>query len=427
MKKVIKIITFAFRNIFRDKKRSLLIAICIFISTLVLLITAALQEGVKSQLIQDVITIQTGHISFVWESDYIPVKNEPLQIIDPKMNIKYADREQNIKQYQELLKLLAKDSRIKNFYRRITQHVTATLNHQKYRLIVRGVEDSEIKSILKSNFPLGGRFIKPGQNEVYICETIAKKFKLQIGDPLIVVADTPYGAKNALNLSISGIYKEGAPWNKSYAFVTLDDALSLFDLSEMGQYVAAEVYNENEITKIVNDYNLLFKKQGLPFKAQSYMDGAAFFMGVPASGQIILGIIGFVVGFIVLIGIYSIITANIFERKKEIGTLRAIGFSRSSIIFLFVTEMIVQSLLVYIASLIVALLFVFIFGNIGINTGSEAMKYQFAGKSIYPRIEIGSIISTFIFVTVAVCIVSILPIINFSKKRVVELLYGSNH
>jgi ABC-type lipoprotein release transport system permease subunit len=76
------------------------------------------------------------------------------------------------------------------------------------------------------------------------------------------------------------------------------------------------------------------------FRAKGYRDDqfVGFLLSLGLTDILFFGFLALIVFLALLIGIRSVIMTNIFDRRDEIGTLRAIGFPRRAVQLLFLGE-----------------------------------------------------------------------------------------
>jgi len=124
-------------------------------------------------------------------------------------------------------------------------------------------------------------------------------------------------------------------------------------------------------------------------------------------------------------GIFNAQVLSIFRRKKEIGTLMALGMTRKKVVGLFTMEGILNAVL---ASMVTLLFFgpiLWFFGNYGIPL---PLDYSDMGlivaKRLIPVYSFSLIIISSVLIFTVVLIVSYLPSRKISKMRPTDALRG---
>ena len=124
-------------------------------------------------------------------------------------------------------------------------------------------------------------------------------------------------------------------------------------------------------------------------------------------------------------GIFNAQVLSIFRRGREIGTLMALGMTRSRVVGLFTLEGALNSFLATIMTVIVFGPILWYFGNEGIPL---PMDYSQMGlmiaKRLIPVYSVGLILTTTILIAIIVLLVSYLPSRKISKMKPTDALRG---
>ena len=126
-------------------------------------------------------------------------------------------------------------------------------------------------------------------------------------------------------------------------------------------------------------------------------------------------------------GIFNAQVLSIFRRGKEIGTLMALGMTRSRVVGLFTLEGGLNAFLAVIMTVVLFGPVLWYFGAYGINMGidySEGQMGLIMAKRLIPVYSIGLVLSTTIIVSIIVLIVSYLPSRSIAKMRPTDALRG---
>ncbi len=126
-------------------------------------------------------------------------------------------------------------------------------------------------------------------------------------------------------------------------------------------------------------------------------------------------------------GIFNAQILSIFRRSKEIGTLMALGMTRSRVVGLFTLEGSLNAFLAVIMTVIIFGPVLWYFGVYGINLGidySEGQMGIIMAKRLIPVYSIGLLISTTIIVSIIVLIVSYMPSRRIAKIKPTNALRG---
>ena len=126
-------------------------------------------------------------------------------------------------------------------------------------------------------------------------------------------------------------------------------------------------------------------------------------------------------------GIFNAQVLSIFRRGKVIGTLMALGMTRSRVVGLFTLEGGLNAFLAVIMTVVFFGPVLWYFGAYGINMGidySEGQMGLIMAKRLIPVYSIGLVLTTTIIVSIIVLIVSYMPSRRIAKMRPTDALRG---
>lgn len=126
-----------------------------------------------------------------------------------------------------------------------------------------------------------------------------------------------------------------------------------------------------------------------------------------------------------LLAVFDTQVLSIFKRRKEVGTLMALGMTRQSVISLFVIEGCLTGVLAFAAGILYGIpLFAFLQKN-GIILPGMVQQSQFAiGLTLYPKYAPALFLSTALVLFLSILIVSFLPTSKIARLKPTEALRG---
>jgi ABC-type lipoprotein release transport system permease subunit len=131
--------------------------------------------------------------------------------------------------------------------------------------------------------------------------------------------------------------------------------------------------------------------------------------------------------FLAMLGIFDTQVLSIFRRRKEIGTLMALGMTRPKIIQLFTLEGAIHSVLATIVAAIYGLPLIIYTAKKGWALPQNTDNYGFAiGDKLFPVYTAGLIIGTVILIFIVTTIVSYMPTRKIAKLKPTDALRGKN-
>ncbi|OGS23162.1 MAG: hypothetical protein A2252_02815 [Elusimicrobia bacterium RIFOXYA2_FULL_39_19] len=184
-------------------------------------------------------------------------------------------------------------------------------------------------------------FIKEGvfldkQDGILIGKKTAELFNLKLGDICFIQAQTINNSPNILQLPVTGIYATGFyELDKNTVFVSLKSANALFDTQNAVNKIFM-FFKDMEISMKVSAELRPVLDNGLTIKPwQEYAQGL---LENEKSDKIFYSIFILILLFIGVSTITGTMYVNVYERVREIGMLRAMGWLQNEIFLLFLFE-----------------------------------------------------------------------------------------
>ncbi|MFC1571656.1 ABC transporter permease [Candidatus Margulisiibacteriota bacterium] len=330
----------ALRNIFRNKRRSVLTGLSIAVAVMIAVYLWSLISGVMDNLFDNTIRMTSGHVRIL-NTDY--VKRE-----------KMLPLEANIPDYQALEKLAAENPNVTLTVGRIKFGVL--MDHQGKNKPVVGtgiIPEIESKVSRLDQKMVQGRMIRLGQEEMNIGTNLAQELGLKLGDTLTVVTQTAYGSITAMNLKIVGIFSYGiVSIDKTTFFLPLDKAQQLLDLDGAVTEIFIIVKDMNKAQKVSQEIKASLE-QAYPgqYTTKAWQDQGILFLYMGLAKRV-YGTIYFLILFLASFTILNTMFMSVLERTKEIGMMKSLGMKNRQVMGVIMLEAL---LIGTIASLIGAL------------------------------------------------------------------------
>ncbi|MDH5661908.1 MAG: FtsX-like permease family protein [Elusimicrobiota bacterium] len=146
---------------------------------------------------------------------------------------------------------------------------------------------------------------------------------------------------------------------------------------------------------------------------------------VVRSKRISAGILYVVLLFLAMLAIFDTQVLSIFKRRKEIGTLIALGMTRRQVISLFTLEGAMHGILAIGIGAIYGIPWIIFYSKMGMKLPQATEDYGFAlAERLFPSYSLGLVLGTVLIVMATVTIVSYLPTRKISKMKPTEALKG---
>ena len=399
----------SWRNIWRNKKRTIIVAASVFFAVILSSVMRSFQLGSYSYMIHSSAKLFTGYLQVqgngYWEN----------RSLDRSIEID----EDQIQQISNIPNVTNVAKRIEAFT--LVSHGTDT----KVAAVI-GIDPdlenkmTELKSRLKE-----GRYLTNDSNGILIGQGLAEILNVNVGDSLVLLGQGYHGQTAAAILPIIGKVKLPIEsMDNAMVFLALPNAQEVFscynritslpvlidDISHLD-----EIYNF--VNEIVGDnYDIMMWNEMMPDLEQNIeVDNAG--------GIIMLAILYIVIGF----GVFGTVMMMVSERAKEYGILISIGMRKYKLIFVTIIETILVSFLGAIVGILGAIPIVTYLQHTPIVITGDATK-TFDQLGIEPLMAFSAdpiaYISQAIVVFIIALITIIYPVLYIRQLQPVNVLRG---
>jgi ABC-type lipoprotein release transport system permease subunit len=248
---------------------------------------------------------------------------------------------------------------------------------------------------------------------ILIGNRMAKSTGLKIGDIVTIQWRDVHGTIDARDGTVVQIMNTTVPTvDNGQIWMDLDQLQKLTDMPNQAtliilskEYKAAENFQG----WIFRDLDFLLKDLNEMIEAKSVSSGLFY--------VILL--------FLAMLAIFDTQVLSIFHRRKEMGTLMAMGITRLKLIVLFTLEGALNGVLAGILAIIYGFPLFHFLSQSGINLPEIADSYGFAiGEKLFPAYTAGLVLGTTVLVLVVTTIVSFIPTRRIARLKPTDALRG---
>jgi putative ABC transport system permease protein len=402
MRKIVKI---AIRNLLRNRRRTVITISAIFFGVVAIIVMKGIITGLQEGFARSITEGFYGDIQLHRKGFLEAAQANPLDFILPEVD--------------KVRGLLNK--RGLNFSERI--RFSGMISTGENTLMFQGLsfypDKERLVTPALSDFIIKGSYLEE-ENSILIAEGLSKGLGVGIGDTVMLVAYTIDGVINAQDVVINGIIQINLPFlDKSMVITTLPLAKRLLYMEDEITEIGVDTQDIFEAGEVSVSLNESFRKEGIEVVAHPWDEVAKFFRDIRRIQNGALGVIMLILFAIVAISIINTMTMAVFERIREIGTLRAIGAGRSTVISLFILEALFICLVGAILGCLVGSIVVGYLSKVGISfTPPTAQR----AVLIFPAIHMDFLLFTFLFSLAVGIISSIYPAFLASKITPVEAI-----
>jgi ABC-type lipoprotein release transport system permease subunit len=352
---VARLCLIAGRNLVQSRKRTLMLGTAILLVTMLLVLVNSLTTGIRNTMLRTVTTLSTGHVN-----------------VGGFYKITSGQAAPVVTNYEEVMKpvraSLPNDISVVDRVRGWGKVVNPSGEGRPMQLGLTGIDILQETGIIDVVEVIDGDLMDLTRTEVghtaVLFEKQAKRLKVSVGDTITLSVVTPNRSNNAIDAQVVAICKDVGLMSAWNVFTRKDTIRTLY-LLDPGATGAIQIYLEDaddapataealRATLADSGYRIM-EPEAKPFwmkfqtvtredwtgqklDVTTWEDELATIIWTLQALQGVKTIVFSVLLIIIIVGLMNSLWMAIRERTREIGTLRAIGMGRRSVLALFLLE-----------------------------------------------------------------------------------------
>lgn len=371
------ILKLAWRNVFRNTRRTVLSALAIGIGLAAIILTDGFILGMKNSMIKMATDSLVGQAQ-----------------IHSKGFRKTMTVENTIHNSSEVLKKLSKEKIISGYSPRTLAYGMLSSPENVSSIMVYGIQPKKEMNVSKiNNFIIKGDYFNDKtDNKILVGKKLASDLEVEIGDKVVLtVAQANSGDLSQEMFRISGIFEfQLRELDRSVAFIKLAKAQKMLALGngihEIALHFIDISYAQN---KKLGFWKNLSSSGNI---AESWIEIMPDLQSLLELSQFSVYITAIILFSIVSLGIMNTLFMSLYERMFEFGVLRAIGTRAGKMALIIIGEAGAIAFLSIIIGIILGAILSYWLSIVGINyTGLEYGGLTFRER-LYPVLTISQFI-----------------------------------
>jgi ABC-type lipoprotein release transport system permease subunit len=403
-------IKLAWRNIWRNKRRTLITAASIFFAIFFALIMRALQLGSYSNMIDNAVTLYSGHIQVhargYWDNKSI--NNTLLQT-------------------RELMTTLQAGDNVRQVAPRLESFALGSSGPQTKGVLVMGVNPQKQDDMSKLSGKLvAGEYFEAGEQAAIVGKTLADYLKLGVNDTLVLLGQGYHGATAAGKYPVRGIVSIPKPdLDNKMVYLPLQTAQRMYMAPNRLTTLAVNLYDHEELEETLekmkaeladDKYEVKSWKEIMPELVQQIQSDNA-------SGWILLAILYLIIAF----GVFGTVMMMVNERKREFGVMIAVGMHKFKLALIVTVEMIFIGLLGLLSGIVGSMPVILYYHYNPIRLSGEVAKSieTFGIEPIMPMAwQVDFYTNQTLIVAIIVVVAVLYPVYSITRIRAVKAMRG---
>ncbi|PKP04667.1 MAG: ABC transporter permease [Bacteroidetes bacterium HGW-Bacteroidetes-6] len=386
----------AWKNIWRNKLRSLIVIAAVFLGVTGGIFSSAVMNGAAQQRIRDYIDLESAHI----------------RIDNPKFD------ENNevgffIPQADSICQIIAQNENAEAVTARINIQAMAATASANGGVKVLAIDPETEKQVFKMQETIcdtcGDFFATNKANRVVIGDKLAKKLNLKLKSKIVLTFQDLEGNLISAAFKVSGIFHtSNNAVNEYRIFVRRSDFQPLIMMPEGA---ASEIYVRLKDSDKIDENAAVFKKLFPQLNIQTWRETDPSVGYVDQMMNAFMYLFMFIILLAIGFGIVNTMLMIVLERTRELGMLASIGVTRRRLFAMITLETTLLSLIGGVSGMIVSKIVIVWTGNTGLDLSSIGQGLEAAGYSsfIYPSVSWSFFFGVSILIVLTGIIASLYP------------------
>lgn len=403
-----QLLKMAFRDLGRNKRRSILSALAVSMGAALLLLIASVLRGEMRGAIQNTIRLQSGHLQI-----------RAASYDENKVSLQWKDLIANPDQVIQQVKALPQ---VVTATPRLFATGIITLGQDSRGVQVIGIDPASSASQIFRQGLIAGSFITPDDREgILVGKPLAEKFKINAGDQVNLLVNTSNGNVDQQLFTVRGIYTTNtSAYDEGTVFMPLAKAQTITGTENHASTIFVMLKNQEQAGAVAAalqspGYKILTWQKMNELIVQTEQFANAYM----------------VIFYLIILGITATVVTNtlvmaVFERTREIGVLSAIGMKSRRIMAQFLTEAAMLATVGVIGGLILGGLVVAYFTKFGlpIDVGKMGLTGILMTDTIYSHLTVQDAVNLTIATYVITLLASLYPAVLAARLEPVEALHA---
>jgi putative ABC transport system permease protein len=413
------LVTLALRNLLRHKRRTLLTAAALVFGIAIMILGNAWQKATETAVVEPAKLATLGHVQ-VFAEDAAADEGGEISFIAPQNNYRLIPEPQ-----KAIDTVLREEPRLQAGIARLMVGALVSSGEVSMEGLLIGIDPRARAATYPAIELREGRFFEPGEKGVLLNRGVARKLGVGVGGTVVALGTTADGRLSGVKLTVTGIWMvrglDAYEWGACYA-----DLASIQELLDAGDAAGVIVFRQRDgdlpSAPVADSVTAALRRNGFRARAWTWEEMGGPFIGGMIVTRFVGGILHLVLGIIAAFGVLNTALMSVFERTREVGTMRAIGSRRSRVVALFLLEGLFLGLAGALGGALLGGALVHWFSLHGIPAFSEAQRYSYGGDYLFTTLSWRPLVSVPALMVAVSVLASLGPALMAARQRPADAL-----
>jgi putative ABC transport system permease protein len=387
------LLALAWKNIWRNKKRSGIIVAAITFGLWGGLFSSAIMVGMTESMVETAISRNLSHIQ-IHKVDY--------------------DRDRDIRNFlpdgPRILSEIEDFGGVSAAEGRTLVVGMAASASSSYGVNITGIIPQDSKKItdIYSKIVEGSYFGTDKRNQIIIGTKLAERLNLKLNQKIILSFQDLQGNIAYIACRIVGLFKtNSSQFDEANVFMLQKDLFRILSTAPIIHEIAIRVQNIEKLDTVKAGLQSAFPD----LQIESWKDLAPELAYLSQNANIYMYLFVGIILFALLFGITNTMLMSVIDRIRELGVLIAIGMKKSKVFSMIVLETIFLSLTGGLLGIAIGMISIAYYGDTGIDLTAISVSLESFGASaiLYPILPVAMYLVLTVMIVLAANIAALLP------------------
>ena len=396
----------AWRNILRNKRRSVILIASIMIGVVAIVMTDSLSMGMMQQMLTNQIGADAG---------YIQIHRKGYQT-NPTLKNSMPDTAPVIAAIAHSRTSICVSKRLRTF------GLISSAYNSSGVSIVGIVPDEELRTTTIHKYIVKGSYLSGNPGDIIISTSTAEKLHVGLGDKVVIMASRLDGSVGSEACRIVGVFETfDSGFDQTHVYIPLTTEQQMLGAARrISEFVVNPVDTkqtdevaEQLSSELPSGFEVMTYKQMLPLlvmQIQLYNESIYFFYAI--------------IAIALIFGIINTMLMAVMERTHEFGVDMAIGMANKRIFRMVLAEALFLGIIGTVVGIVVSFAIFIPLARSGWNLAmfSESLKSVGVGTTIHPVLDIASLANTIVIIPFASVVGAVYPAFRAVKLQPVDAI-----
>jgi ABC-type lipoprotein release transport system permease subunit len=403
-------IKMAWRNMWRNWRRTLIASIAIVLGLILLIFMDALMRGSDQAIFGNAVRLYGGNVQIHAPGFRDRASRLPLIPLDDGDTV---------------VEIVRARPEVVAVSKRINTGGMVGSGEGAYPVSITAIEpESEAPVSLVAENMVQGRFLTgDDRDNILIGQEMADLLNVGVGDRVVLLGKRKDESMRQRSMTVVGIFNLGmGDAEKGLVYINLPTAQTLYNLRDQETEVTISLAQVGQESALIASLQPVLSN----YEVDSFDTLRPEIRELLAQKSAFIGVIGFIVLLMAGIGILNLMLMAVYERTREMGVLAALGVKGRGLMGLFLLEGMFIGLIGAVIGCLLSWLLVLAVGQVGIDYSMAQGTGELTaliGNRLYPTIPVTSVVFYGVAVVIIAALASLIPAWQASRKQPAESLH----